>query len=112
MINALVTRSNYPSLDDYVYLNQASLGLIGQPAVQAMHEFLDDTARHGNLRMTDEEEVGFFESLRRRGARLLNCHADQLAITAGASELLGQLPFLIRPVPAAPSSPWQRTSRP
>lgn len=97
MINALVDRSSYPSLNDCVYLNQASLGLIGQPAVQSMHEFLDNTARHGNLRMTDEEEVGFFESLRQRGARLLNCHADQLAITASASELLGQLPFLIRP---------------
>ncbi|MCX6373590.1 MAG: aminotransferase class V-fold PLP-dependent enzyme [Actinobacteria bacterium] len=97
MINALVDRSSYPSLNDCVYLNQASLGLICQPAVQSMHDFLDDTARHGNLRMTDEEEVGFFESLRRRGARLLNCHADQLAITASASEMLGQLPFLIRP---------------
>ena len=71
MINALVDRASYPSLNDCVYLNQASLGLIGQPAVQAMHDFLDDTARHGNLRMTDEEEVGFFESLRQRGARLL-----------------------------------------
>ena len=64
MINALVDRSDYPSLTEYVYLNQASLGLIGQPAVQSMHDFLDNTARHGNLRMTDEEEVGFFESLR------------------------------------------------
>ncbi len=97
MVNALVDRSNYPGLKDHVYLNQASLGLIGQPAVQSMHDFLDETARHGNLRMTDEEEVGFFESLRQRGARLLNCHTDQLAITASASELLGQLPFLIRP---------------
>ena len=97
MISALINRSNYPSLNDYVYLNQASLGLIGQPAVQSMHSFLDNIARHGNLRMTDEEEVGFFESLRQRGARLLNCHTDRLAILASASELLGQLPFLIRP---------------
>ena len=97
MINALVDRSSYSSLDDCVYLNQASLGLIGQPAVRSMHEFLDNTARHGNLRMTDAEEVGFFESLRQRGASLLNCPADLLAITASASELLGQLPFLIRP---------------
>jgi selenocysteine lyase/cysteine desulfurase len=97
MINALVDRSDYPSLIDYAYLNQASLGLIGQPAVQAMHDFLENTARHGNLRMTDEEEVGFFESLRQRGSRLLGCSTDQLAITASASELLGQLPFLIRP---------------
>lgn len=97
MINALADRSSYPSLKDGVYLNQASLGLIGQPAVRSMHEFLDDTARHGNLRMSDEQEVGFHESLRQRGARLLNCQTDQVAITASASELLGQLPFLIRP---------------
>jgi len=101
MISALVDRSSYPSINDWVYLNQASLGLIGQPAVQSMHDFLENTARHGNLRMTDEEEVGFFESLRQRGARLLNCPAEQLAITASASELLGQLPFLIRPTPGS-----------
>ena len=97
MINAIVDRSDYPCLKDYAYLNQASLGLIGQPAVQSMHDFLDNIARHGNLRMTDEEEAGFFESLRQRGARLLNCRTDELAITASASELLGQLPFLICP---------------
>lgn len=101
MINALINRSNYPSLNDYVYLNQASLGLIGQPAVQSMHDFLDNIARHGNLRMTDEEEVGFFEELRQRGARLLNCRPEWLAIIASASELLGQLPFLIRPTPGS-----------
>ena len=97
MTDALINRSDYPSLDDYVYLNQASLGLIGQPAVQSMHDFLDRIARHGNLKMTDNDEVEFFESLRQRGAKLLNCDTDQLAILASASELLCQLPFMIRP---------------
>jgi selenocysteine lyase/cysteine desulfurase len=97
MMNALVDRSDYPCLRDHAYLNQASLGLIGQPAVRSMHDFLDDTARHGNFRMTDEDEAGFFESLRERGARLLGCRTEHLAITASASELLGQLPYLIRP---------------
>ena len=40
-------------------------------------------------------------ALRQRGARLLNCHAEEVAITASASELLGQLPFLIRPTPGS-----------
>ena len=97
MTEALINRSNYPSLNDCIYLNQASLGLIAQPAVQSMHVFLDNIARHGNLRMTDDEEVGFFESLRQRGAKILNCDTDRLAILASASELLGQLPFMIRP---------------
>lgn len=97
MIDALINRSNYPSLNHYIYLNQASLGLISEPAVQSMHTFLDNIARHGNLKMTDDDEVGFFESLRQRGAKILNCDLDRLAILASASELLGQLPFMIRP---------------
>ncbi|MEM8484613.1 MAG: aminotransferase class V-fold PLP-dependent enzyme [Bacteroidota bacterium] len=97
MIAALFPRSDYPALDQHTYLNQASLGLIGQPAAQAMHTFLDEIGRHGNLNMTDKEEVDFFESLRERGARLLRCKPSQLAILASASEMLGQLPFLLRP---------------
>ncbi len=97
MIDALVERSDYPTLEDSVYLNQASLGLIGQPAVQVMHEFLDEVARHGNLKMNDEDEVGFFGSLRAPGARILNCDTRHLAILSSASEFLGQLPFLIPP---------------
>lgn len=97
MIKALLPRTDYPSLTDWIYLNQASLGLVGEPAVQAMHHFLDEVARHGNLNMTDEDEVQFFESLRQRGTQILNCQPDQLAILASASELLGQLPFMLRP---------------
>src|SRR2546429_6908602 len=49
MTSSLLDRSQYPCLRDSVYLNQASLGLIGQPAVAAMHSFLENVARHGNL---------------------------------------------------------------
>jgi cysteine desulfurase / selenocysteine lyase len=96
-IQPLADRSGYPALRDHVYLNQASLGLMGEPAVLAMREFLEDIARHGNLRMTDEGEVGYLESLRARGTRLLGCDADRVAILSGASELLGQLPYMIAP---------------
>ncbi len=97
MTKALLPRIDYPSLAEWVYLNQASLGLVGEPAIQAMHHFLDDVARHGNLNMTDDDEVQFFELLRQRGASILNCQPDQLAILGSASELLGQLPFIIQP---------------
>ena len=33
----LIDRLDYPSLRQSAYLNQASLGLIGRPAVTAMH---------------------------------------------------------------------------
>jgi cysteine desulfurase / selenocysteine lyase len=116
MTEALSARSEYPALNEAVYLNQASLGLIGQSSVQAMHHFLDNVARHGNFRMTDEAEVGFFESLRTQGAKMLNCPPDQLAIIGSASELLGQLPLIIRPRPGshflAVSSDFPAVTRP
>lgn len=97
MIGALLDRSNYASLKECVYLNQASLGLVGEPAVTAMHSFLDDIARHGNWKMSDGEEVAFFNALRTPAATILNCAPEQLAILSSASELLSQLPFLFRP---------------
>ena len=97
MILSLFDRLDYPSLRQGVYLNQASLGLIGQPAVAAMHAFIDDVARHGNLYMSDSEEVGCCETLRERAARLFHCDSAHVAIVAGSSEILGQLPSLIQP---------------
>ena len=47
MISSLSDRSHYSSLKNAIYLNQASLGLTGQPAVSAMHTYLDEIGRHG-----------------------------------------------------------------
>jgi len=97
MVQSLLNRLDYPSLAQSVYLNQASLGLIGQPAVTAMHTFIDDVARHGNLYLSDSDEVGYFETLRERAAGLFHCDSTHVAIVACASEILGQLPWLLQP---------------
>jgi len=97
MISSLSNRLDYPSLHQSVYLNQASLGLIGQPAVTAMHTFIDNVARHGNLYMSDVDEVAYCGTLRERASRLLHCDSTQVAIVSSASEILGQLPMLLQP---------------
>lgn len=97
MISSLSDRAHYSSLNDCIYLNQASLGLIGQPAVSAMHAFLDDVGRHGNMVMSDSDEVAFFSLLREQAADLMNCLPDRLAIVASAGEMLVQLPYLFSP---------------
>jgi cysteine desulfurase / selenocysteine lyase len=97
MISSLFDRLDYPSLRQSAYLNQASLGLIGQPAVTAMHAFIDNVARHGNLYMSDSDEVAYFETLRGRASRLFRCASSRVAIVASASEILGQLPMLLQP---------------
>ena len=97
MLSSLVDRREYPTLRECVYLNQASLGLIADPAVEAMHDLLDRVVRHGNLHMSDEDEAAFLDSLRRRAARLLSVSDADIAIVSGASELLGQAPLLLPP---------------
>ena len=95
MTSSLIDRRQFPTLDTQRYLNQASLGLIGEPAVQAMHRFIDETARHGNGRMSDEDEARFLESMRAAASKLFSCPVARMAVVGGASEILAQLPQLI-----------------
>ena len=97
MIESLSKRADYPSLLDYNYLNQASLGLIGSPAVEAMNDFLYHVARHGNLKMSDEQEINFLNPLKRNIAKLLDTKEEHVAIMGSASEMLGQLPYIFKP---------------
>ena len=101
MTSSLLDRSQYPCLSDSVYLNQASLGLIGQPAAAAMHSFLESVARHGNLYMSDSDEINYGHELRGVAGRLFHSDPSRIAILAGASELLGQFPLLFRLKPNA-----------
>jgi selenocysteine lyase/cysteine desulfurase len=96
MISSLVDRQDFPTLERYCYLNQAALGLIGRPAVQAMHQFIDDYARHGNCYMSDEDEAACLDTLRAVGVKLLGCSQSQVAVVGCASEVLAQIPLMIQ----------------
>jgi len=80
MQKALSNRLEYPCLKTHSYLNQASLGLIGEPAVAAMRDFLDNTARHGNLHMSDAQEAAFLQPLRGNVSRLIGCAPKTLLL--------------------------------
>ena len=95
-MTSLSDRSNYKTLNDYTYLNQASLGLVPETAVGAMHCFLDNVARHGNALMSDQEELDFLEPIRSNGAKLLNASPDNICISSSASEILSQIPFIFQ----------------
>ncbi len=99
MRDSVLPRSDYPALPGVAYLNQASLGMMGTPAVTAFHRFVEDVGRHGNVFMSDVDEVSSFARLRREAASILGTTPRHVAILGGASELLGQLPYLfpVRP---------------
>jgi cysteine desulfurase / selenocysteine lyase len=92
---SLLPRSDYPALADVTYLNQASLGMVGSPAVTALVNFVEEVGRHGNVFMSDADEVAYFERLRRVGAQILGTNPGQVALLGGASELFGQLPYVL-----------------
>ncbi len=97
MTKALIDRSEYPSFPEKVYMNQASIGMLSSTTVAAMTSFIDSTGRFGSLLMSDDEEIEYLGNLRIVGGRLFNCNLTNVAILAGASELLGQLPSLMSP---------------
>jgi cysteine desulfurase/selenocysteine lyase len=101
MVSSLIDRSEYRTLLECVYLNQASLGLIADRPVGAMHDLLDRVVRHGNLHMSDEDEAGFLDGLRERAAQMLSVDEARIALLSSASELLGQAPFLLSPRPGS-----------
>jgi cysteine desulfurase / selenocysteine lyase len=90
-VDALVGRDCYETLNHSVYLNQASLGLIPRPSVDAMTGFLRDVAQHGNVVMSDAVEAVALDELRRSAAALFDTPARSIAVIGGASEGLGQL---------------------
>ncbi len=97
-MTSLAPRAHYASLAQCTYLNQASLGLLGRASVEAMHRFVDEVARHGNLHMSDADEVRYFDGLRERAARLFRADPERIAIASSASELLGLIPLLVSPL--------------
>ncbi len=94
MIKSLSKRLDYKTLNNYAYLNQASLGLISKNSVYSMKKFIDDIGQHGNAKMSDSDEIEFLVSLRDASSILLNCKPKNLAILSSASEILNQLPYL------------------
>jgi selenocysteine lyase/cysteine desulfurase len=78
-----------------VYLNQASLGLIPRDTVEVMVRHLVDTAQHGNLHLTDDQELRILDDLRQAGTALLGAPPGCVAVLGGASEGLAVAASLI-----------------
>jgi cysteine desulfurase/selenocysteine lyase len=94
-VSSLVPRDSYAALERCTYLNQAALGLVPIPAVEAMHAFLERTAQHGNLHLSDQQEAEILDGVRSAGAELLGTTPHAVAVVGGASEGLAQVASLL-----------------
>ena len=96
-IPSLVPRDRYAALDRCTYFNQASLGLIPVPTIDAMDTFLRETAQFGNLYLSDDQEAAILDGVRSAGAEVLGTSSGAVAVVAGASEGIGQVASLLEP---------------
>ena len=94
-IPSLVPRDRYAALERCTYLNQASLGLIPEPTIDAMESFLNQTAQYGNLYLNDDQETAILDGVRSAGAEVLGTSSEAVAVVSGAGEGLGQVTSLL-----------------
>jgi cysteine desulfurase/selenocysteine lyase len=64
LTSAVIPREEYAALEHWVYLNQASLGLVPRRSTEAMVEFLVEVAQYGNVRLSDAAEERILDDLR------------------------------------------------
>jgi cysteine desulfurase/selenocysteine lyase len=79
-VDALIPRLDFAALAQSVYLNQAALGLIPAQSMEVMLEHLTQSAQHGNVRLSDQQELRILDELRVAGAILLGTEPGAVAV--------------------------------
>jgi cysteine desulfurase/selenocysteine lyase len=121
-VASLAPRAHFPHLDEVVYLNSGSIGLMPLPVQEAAAAFERDIWLRGTTGFDEAAETGCLEEAREAAAELLHAQRDDVAIVKSATEAFGMLAWWVRP-PAGtnvvtidiehPSTayPWLRVAR-
>lgn len=117
---SLAPRADFPALEDYTYLNAASIAIMAEPAREEMERFTRQILHVGTVSLDEAAEVAALENAREAAAGLLGASPDNVAITSSATEALCQLAWALRPKGNVVSIdiefpsvvyPWLRMSR-
>ena len=94
---ALAPRSDFPVLEEVVYLNTGSIGLESLPVQRAGEELGRQIAGRGTVGFDDEVEKRVGDIPRAAAARLLGADPDDVAVVTHATEALCQVAWWLRP---------------
>ncbi len=94
---ALSSRSDFPVLEEFVYLNTGSIGLEPLPVQRAAEELGSQIAGRGTVGFDDEVEKRIGDVPRAAVARLLGAGPDDVAVVTHATEALCQIAWWLRP---------------
>ena len=94
---ALSPRSDFPVLEEVVYLNTGSIGLEPLPVQEAAEALGSQIAGRGTVGFDDEVEKRVGDAPRAAAARLLGARPDDVAVVTHATEALCQLAWWLKP---------------
>ena len=93
----IVSEQDFPTADQFVYLNAANVALMYSGAEQVIKEWVADVAQNGSNNFDEDAEDNVFKDLHRRTAHLINATADDIAAGSSATELLCSLAWAVSP---------------
>ena len=119
---ALAPREHFPHLEEVVYLNSGSIGLMPLPVQEAAAAFERDIWLRGTTGFDEAAETACLEDARDAAAVLLGADRDDVAIVKSATEAFGMVAWWVQPLEGTnvvtidiehPSTayPWLRVAR-
>ena len=93
----IVSEQDFPTADQFVYLNAANVALMYSGAEQVIKEWVADVAQNGSNNFDEDAEENVFNDLHRAAAHLINATVDDIAAGSSATELLCSLAWAVSP---------------
>ncbi|MFO8061201.1 MAG: aminotransferase class V-fold PLP-dependent enzyme, partial [Bacillota bacterium] len=94
---SLRTREHFPALQQYVYLNAASIAMVPAPVRQKQEEYEREIGSVGTVSLDEEAESRATDLPRRLLADLFGTEESRIALVSNATEALSHLAWGIRP---------------
>ena len=94
----LVSNKDFPSANNFTYLNTANVGLMHKNAEKEINKWVEDLAKNGSNNFNEIAEQNVFLNLHASAAKLINTNPNNIAAGSSATELLSSLAWAIMPL--------------
>ena len=94
----LVSNKDFPSANNFTYLNTANVGLMHKNAEKEINKWVEDLAKNGSNNFNEIAEKNVFLNLHTSAAKLINTNPNNIAAGSSATELLSSLAWAIMPL--------------
>ncbi|MHA2226695.1 MAG: aminotransferase class V-fold PLP-dependent enzyme [Candidatus Hodarchaeales archaeon] len=80
--------NDFPARKKYHYFSTASIGLVPNPVIESLKEYLFILSQGGTSSFDEEMEVLVYDNLRKQGSKLLQCSFEDVAVFNSVSEAM------------------------